>query len=202
MKPTSNSRLHDKLRLAPSSRPVPPWLLPKRCWNARVTAPWRPSYILVSSRPPEALFQSIRMQLSVERYQAIEIGRGATLDTLDVPLNDRRWLKFRFEAIRKLDSEAARLRELDAIVHWTDPGPGGYYDDLGNASRQPHLNTGIGFAKDPRYWATPQMLPGIRRNDRRSWWDVAMALYDSTLKMHYPNLDPHAAYQLRVVYAY
>src|SRR5262249_35687102 len=31
----------------------------------------------------EALFQSIRMQLSVERYKAISVGRGANLDTLD-----------------------------------------------------------------------------------------------------------------------
>ena len=28
----------------------------------------------------EALFQSIGMQLSVEKYQAIEVGRGANLD--------------------------------------------------------------------------------------------------------------------------
>ena len=50
----------------------------------------------------EALYQSIRMQLSVERYQAIEVGRGATLDTIDVPLNNRGWLKEQFERIRKL----------------------------------------------------------------------------------------------------
>ena len=85
-------------------------------------------------------------------------------------------------------------------MDWTDPGPGGYYDDLGNPSRQPHLVKGLGFAKDPRYFATPQMLPGIRRNDRRSWWDTAMTLYDAPLKMHYPDLDPHATYRLRVVY--
>ena len=82
----------------------------------------------------EALFQSIHMQLSVDRYQAIDVGRGANLDTIDVPLNDRLWLKSRFAAIRKLDKEEARLREIKAIVDWTDPGPGGYYDDLGNAA--------------------------------------------------------------------
>src|ERR1035437_6250209 len=37
----------------------------------------------------EALFQSIGMQLSVERYQAIAVDRGASLDTLDYPLNNR-----------------------------------------------------------------------------------------------------------------
>ena len=51
----------------------------------------------------EALFQSIRMQLSVPRYKAISVGRGANLDTIDQVLNDRLWLKRRFAAIRKLD---------------------------------------------------------------------------------------------------
>src|SRR5262249_1242057 len=37
----------------------------------------------------EALFQSVHMQLSVQLYKAIHFGRGATLDTVDVPLNNR-----------------------------------------------------------------------------------------------------------------
>src|SRR5262249_42133389 len=51
----------------------------------------------------EALFQSIRMQLSVERYKAISVGRGASLDTVDVPVNNRLWLKDRFAELRKRD---------------------------------------------------------------------------------------------------
>ena len=54
----------------------------------------------------EALFQSIRMQLSVPRYKAIAVGRGANLDTIDQVLNDRIWLERRFAAIRKLDDGA------------------------------------------------------------------------------------------------
>ena len=34
----------------------------------------------------EALFQSIHMQLSVSRYQAIGLGRGANLDSIDFAL--------------------------------------------------------------------------------------------------------------------
>ena len=49
----------------------------------------------------EALFQSIRMQLSVPRYQAISTDRGANLDTIDVPLNNRGWLQQNFAAIRQ-----------------------------------------------------------------------------------------------------
>src|SRR5262249_21642924 len=77
----------------------------------------------------EALFQSIRMQLSVPRYKAISVGRGATLDTIDAPLNNRVWLEQRFDAIGRLGSEQARLKEIDGIVNWTNPGPGGSYDD-------------------------------------------------------------------------
>src|SRR5262249_57458032 len=78
----------------------------------------------------EALFQSIRMQLSVPRYKAIAVGRGATLDTVDAVLNDRVWLERRFAAVRKLDTEPARLRELDALVNWTHPRPPGLHRDL------------------------------------------------------------------------
>ncbi len=49
----------------------------------------------------EALYQSIRMQLSVVRYQAIRVSRGANLDNIDVPLNNRMWLKDRFTAMRQ-----------------------------------------------------------------------------------------------------
>ncbi len=48
----------------------------------------------------EALFQSIRMQLSVPRYQAIAVERGANLDTIDYPLNNRVWLEDRFAEVR------------------------------------------------------------------------------------------------------
>ena len=50
----------------------------------------------------EALFQSIHMQLAVKPYGAIAVGRGATLDTIDMPLNDRVWLADRFTEIRAL----------------------------------------------------------------------------------------------------
>ena len=60
----------------------------------------------------EALYQSIRMQLSVERYQAIAVGRGANLDEIDKPLNRRVDLKKRFTQIRTLASEQERLAAL------------------------------------------------------------------------------------------
>ena len=79
------------------------------------------------------------------RVQGDSVGRGATLDTIDAPLNNRQWLQSRFDQIRKLDGEAARLSEIDAIINWTNPGPGGFYDDLGDPRRRPHLVMGSPF---------------------------------------------------------
>jgi hypothetical protein len=64
----------------------------------------------------EALFQSIRMQLSVKRYKAIRIGRGANLDEIDKPLNDREKLIDRFNSIRPLKSEQERLKAIARIL--------------------------------------------------------------------------------------
>jgi len=139
----------------------------------------------------EALFQSIRMQLSVARYKAISVDRGATLDTLDAPLNDRLWLEQRFRELRGASTDAERVAGLHEIVHWTDAGAGGFYDDLGNATQQPHLvrneKTLMGFGPS-----------GTRR---RSWWDNAESRYDAPVRMHYDALDRSARYKIRVVYA-
>lgn len=169
----------------------------------------------------EALFQSIRMQLSVEKYQAIGVGRGANLNTIDFPLNNRLWLKQRFNEIRKIEAEAERQKQLAEIVDWTNPGPGGFYDDLGNLSRQPHLVREPGFAKDP-YLLESSVVSMVGQFDgsvtlrkdelaltgvgfqpygRRSWWDIAEAYYDAPLKMRYTGLDTTAQYKIRITYS-
>jgi hypothetical protein len=60
----------------------------------------------------EALFQSIRMQLSVPRYQAIAVGRGANLDEIDKPLAPIGEMKKRLQEIRELGSEADKLKAV------------------------------------------------------------------------------------------
>lgn len=148
----------------------------------------------------EALFNSIRMQLSVPRYKAIAVGRGANLDTIDVPLNDRVWLGSQFTRIRQVSDERERLREIDRIVNWTNPGPGGFYDDLGNVTRQSHLVTGPGFAEDPQYFRSSLVWLDPRPGNKRSWWDQALGLYEHPLQMKYDELDSSAKYRVRVVY--
>jgi hypothetical protein len=149
----------------------------------------------------EALYQSIRMQLSVKRYQASAVDRGANLDTVDVPLNNRLWLKERFAGLRRLDSEAGRLRGIDEILRWIDPGPGGFYDELGNPSRQPHLVRGPDYDQDPGFLRSPLAGFAYRPGWRLSWCRHAEALYDAPLRLRYAGLDPEARYRVRVVYA-
>ena len=140
------------------------------------------------------------MQLSVPRYKAISVGRGANLDTIDQVLNDREWLEHRFAAIRKLESEPARLKELDAIVDWTNPGPGGFYDDLGDPMRRPHLVPGLPYAEDPASLRGPMTAFDQDPGWRRSWCRHAGTLFGRPLRLHYTGLDREAAYKVRVVY--
>jgi hypothetical protein len=168
-----------------------------RAETNRVSAEWRARVFEMA----EALFQSIRMQLSVERYQAISVGRGANLDTIDVPLNNRAWLRKEFARIRRLETEAERLRGIAAIVNWTDPGPGGFYDNLGNPARHPHLIRGPGFAKDPAFLQSSLIGFGFGPAWRLSWCRHAEALHDTPLRMRYTGLDSGARYKVRVVYA-
>jgi hypothetical protein len=152
----------------------------------------------------EALYQSIRMQLDVERYRAIAVRRGANLANIDVRLNDRLWLKKRFAEIRAESDERARLDGIRAILDWTNPGPGGFYDDLGRITAQPHLLPGKSYEEDPQYFESPQVAFGggsCPSGYRLSWCRLVDGAYGYEVKLHYPRLDPEAAYRVRIVYA-
>ena len=170
----------------------------------------------------EALYQSIGMQLSVDRYKAIAVSRGANLDTIDFPLNNRVWLENRFAEIRKMDKESDRLAGINAILNRTNPGPGGFYDNLGNPQMEPHLvQEGPGYEKDPAafhsvrsgYMAFSGGLIGRSSADAirpdgparflqtpMPWWTYAETRYETPLTMRYEHLDPVAQYMVRIVY--
>jgi hypothetical protein len=150
----------------------------------------------------EALYQTIHMQTSVERFMAIDIGRGATLDFIDRPLNNRLWLEPRFAAIRSMQDEAGRRKAIDEIVNWTNPGPGGFYDDLGDIRKQPHLVRDVTKEFDPENRINPLLGHSPRPFDRRmSWFDDAETRFEAPLHMRYDDLDPNATYKVRAVYA-
>lgn len=153
----------------------------------------------------EALYQSIRMQLSVELYKGEAVSRGANLDTLDAPLTNGPWLIEKLGDLTKLTTVTEQVREIEKILNRENPGPGGFYDDLGDLTRQPHLVRGLGGCKDPEFYASSlvgysgSMWTGVTAPV--SWKRWAGSLYDAPLKMHYEWLDPRANYTLRVTYS-
>jgi len=160
----------------------------------------------------DALFQSIGMQLSVEKYRAIAVDRGASLDTIDYPLNNRPWLSEQFGRIRKLLTESERLASIATVVNWTNPGPGDFYDDLGRLGKRSHLVRGLSFGEDPGSMSSSRIgfeedlvvdEPDEKSGEARrlSWISHAETLYDTPLEMRYTGLDPRADYRIRIVYA-
>ncbi len=157
----------------------------------------------------DALFQSVRMQLDTPTYQATRQD-GAVLDRIDAPLNNRGWLEERLMAINKMTDERQQLADIAEIVDWKNPGPGGFYDNLGVPGEQPHLVSGLGWPQDPSGYATPILTNDFNiavrpvRKTRElpmSWISNAIGLYDNPLKLQYRHLDPSARYQVRYVHA-
>ncbi len=154
----------------------------------------------------EALFQAIGLQLSVPKYGALTVDRGGNLDTAYHPLNESGYLIQQFERITAMETEAERLDAIQALLHRTDPGPGGFYDDLGDPENQPHLLRGASTIDDPGHYRSAFVGFGFRREgpDRtrpRAWWHHAETCYDTPLELKYEGLDPAAAYRVRVVYS-
>ncbi len=152
----------------------------------------------------EALFQSIHAQLTVRKHGAISVHRGASFDTIDTPLSDAQWLRSEIEAAQKIDDAEARLARIRRTVKRADPGPGGFYDNLGDPRNAPHLIRGPGWEKDPGYYDSP--LPAYGRGSPpldapRAWWDYAQTHYDTPLRLRYDGLESAARYRVRVVYS-
>jgi hypothetical protein len=173
----------------------------EKAFSAPVAPDWRTRVLELG----EALYQSIRMQLAVERYQAEAVGRGGSSDTLDAPISNLPWLRRRIREIRALSSDNERGKAMLELLDRTNPGPGGFYDDLGDAAHQPHLVRGQGSEKDPEFRASS--LAGFDYPDLMgdrvpvAWKRWAQSLYDAPLQMFYPDLDPTAQYRIRVVYS-
>lgn len=146
------------------------------------------------------LYRTIRMQLSVKLYKASDVDRGATLDTVDFPLNNRTWLLARIAAMKSM-RPAEREAAIREITQWKDPGSGGYYDDPGDPLAQPHVVRGRLYAEDPAFLNSPLVGFEERVAMPKTWWTHAEALNDAPLTMRYTGLDPAAQYRLKVVYA-
>ncbi|HIV76968.1 MAG TPA: hypothetical protein H9899_05525 [Candidatus Sphingomonas excrementigallinarum] len=139
----------------------------------------------------EQLWQKARLQLSVKRYGASNIERGANLDRADVDLTGRAWIE-------------AQMAKGWPIPDRSRRAEGALYDDLGRPDAEPHLVRGPGFLADPQFFTTA--IDGIAdRTPADGWWpgelDYAETLYDSPLRLHYDGLDPRRGYKLTITYA-
>ena len=105
-----------------------------------------------------ALLKSIGYQLSVEEpYCAKNPERGAMLDWLDQPVNDRPWLEQRFAAIFAMEDPDGQQAAINEILHWTDPGPGGFYDNLGTVGQFSHVVYQQTWEEDPSACHSPRV---------------------------------------------
>jgi hypothetical protein len=127
----------------------------------------------------EALFQSIHMQLNVERYKAKSVSRGANLDTLDV-------------------TGSAPILPMKLAQ-------GSFYDDLGDPKNRPHLVNPKPVQPDPEFrhsvligFLYPDSLGAQYPITYKRWGET---LFDTPLKLRYKDLDRGASYKVRVVYS-
>jgi hypothetical protein len=134
----------------------------------------------------EKLFHAIGLQTSVDKYYASGEERGAVLDFVDYPLNNRWWLEDEFRKIRELGTEQEKVRRLHEIATWEHPGPGSFYDNVGNASKSPHV------ARDetdrPTFWWWDEGKSRARLSWQATLWPGAVV---------YEGLDPAASYVVR-----
>jgi len=135
------------------------------------------------------------LQTSVEKYYAIGEERGAVLDFVDYPLNNRWWLEDQFKLIRAISSEQGRTARLVALGRWEHPSEGSFYDDIGNIAKSPHVvwyeaDTAPESAKtpEPTFWWWDQGKSRARLSWQTTMWPVAEV---------YDGLDQRATYVVR-----
>ncbi|RDB07485.1 hypothetical protein [Runella aurantiaca] len=134
------------------------------------------------------LFASIGLQTSVQKHQAKSHERGAVLDLVDYPLNNRWWLADEFKKINALPSNEAKLQRLKTISTWENPGPGSFYDDVSSVAKGPRVKTFSDDATDVAWW-----------QDGFSRTRLSSQLFQKCPELVYDNLQPGARYIIRVV---
>ncbi len=136
------------------------------------------------------LFKSIGLQSDSEQYGASGPERGCSLEFLNYPLNNRWWLEDEFEKVAALPDEAAQWARLEEVRTWENPGPGNFYDDLGNLAKEKHV---------VREYTSLPMSGGF------AWWDEGHSRARLSWQvtswpregLKYEHLDSEASYVVR-----
>ena len=147
----------------------------------------------------DSLFMDIGSQLTVDRHGAQSRRRGAFMDGIDEPLNNVNWLFSQFDNINDLG-------DVEAILNRTNPGPGGFYDNMGDPGWRNRVVNDIPWEVDPGTLISPRIsffydtTKSRYRDYPLAWWNQVTALYQLPLVMAYENLDPGASYRLKIAY--
>jgi hypothetical protein len=189
-----------KLGEAPKIGPAPAISAARSVLNRALSQPphkeWRNRIEMLGQK----LFETIGFQTSVPKYQASGYERGAVLDFLDYPLNDRWWLEDQFQKIATMPSRTAQLERLDVIRNWENPGEGGYYDVIGHVARSPHISKLL-IAGDAMQHFRELPMPTqrwMREKPRpiRFAWHTYLNRVPAGIT--YTGLDPHARYTVKL----
>ncbi|TVY11168.1 hypothetical protein [Paenibacillus cremeus] len=161
----------------------------------------------------ERLFHSIGAQSSVGTYQAIAWDRGAFMDDIDKPLNNAEWLLAHCHEVRHLADERSRLDVIRQAIRRTDPGPGGYYDNLGSPSSWERVVMRRSKEEDPAFEDTVFTaycvhFLHLRENRKKevgpvplAWLTQLTTFYKAPLTLKYEHLDNDSDYILKVSYS-
>jgi hypothetical protein len=134
----------------------------------------------------EDLFQSVGAQTSVEKYNASGAERGAILDFIDYPLNNRWWLEDEFKKIRGYKTEEEKLTKLKFIRTYENPGEGSFYDNISSANAK-HVTS-----------ETDDAIDYLWENNGLSRKRLSTQLFQFSPVLEYDELDPNTNYLIRV----
>ncbi len=134
----------------------------------------------------EALFQSVGLQTSVPKYNARGPERGAILDFIDYPLNNRWWLEDEFKKLAEMKNEEERVARLDFIRNYETPGEGSFYDNISGAEAKHVVSE------------TDDAIDYLWENNGMSRKRLSTQLFQFTPVLEYTELDPNSDYLIRV----
>jgi hypothetical protein len=164
----------------------------------------------------DSLYRSFGAQLTIEKHHAAS-GRGNFIDNIDIPLNDSPWLNEQLDNILKLTNESERDQAVENILHRADPGPGGFYDNLGSPESWKRIVAKKTWKEDPSSLESPRLSFGVGltgvdwvheivakgfegKTTPLAWMNQINTLYETPLEMEYDSLDPEGSYQIRISY--
>ncbi len=134
----------------------------------------------------EALFESVGAQTSVAKYDASGTERGAILDLIDYPLNNRWWLEDEFKKINSFNTEDEKLIRLEFLSTYENPGEGSFYDNISSADAK-HVTS-----------KTDDAIDYLWENDGLSRKRLSTQLFQFSPTLQYAMLDSNSDYTIRV----